>query len=82
MRLGHFWGAYGGHTGFDVRKRYTQKKVDLMVRLVHADLFVPTRVIKEKGKLIMHQSVVELKQELTVKLVCVFNWIERPKIMK
>ena len=25
MRLGHFWGAYGGHTGFDVRRRYANK---------------------------------------------------------
>ena len=40
-----------------------------MVRLVHADLFVPTRVIEKRGKLIMHQSVLELKQEQIAKLI-------------
>ena len=30
----------------------------------------------------MHQSILEMKQELSVKLIYVFNWIERMDIMK
>jgi hypothetical protein len=58
-----------------------QTKADLMVRLVHAGLFVPMRVFEEKRKAIVHQSVLGLKQELIVKFTCVFNWIEWLEIM-
>jgi hypothetical protein len=39
-----FWLSYGGQQGFDVRKKGTQIKGNLMERLGHADLFVRTKV--------------------------------------
>ena len=41
-----FWLEYGGHIGFDVRKR---TKANLMERRLHADLFVPMRALDGKG---------------------------------
>jgi len=42
--------------------------VNVMARSLHADMFVPMKVIEEKGKLIMCRSVLELKQGPIAKL--------------
>jgi hypothetical protein len=62
-----FWLAYGGRTGFDVRKRYTN--VSTFDRKVTSCRFVCSNEgFRRKGQQIMCQSALELKQELIAKL--------------
>jgi len=53
-----------------------------MVRWPHADLCVPTRALEGKGKQIVRQNALELKQGLIAKLELVLDWIELQEIMK
>ena len=65
-----FWLAYGGQTGFEVRKRYSNKsKTD--GKVTYVGLFVPTKVIEGRIKEMSKQNVQELKQEQIVKCACV-----------
>ena len=63
---GMFWVTFGGQKGFEVRKKYANKrKCDKKLDL--ADMFVQMKVIECKIKEIISQSVQELKLELIVK---------------
>ena len=46
---GMFWHRYGGQKGFEVKKRYTNKRHQ-MTKLHHLDMFMEMRVIEDKTR--------------------------------